>query len=394
MAVDYTLRLDVAFEGYDRKTEWFQPRVASLPDGRVILTMTKSALWGSDIFLGIYYSISEDMELSWSEPALISNLVMKELADGYKEAPADFQGKYHQASGKALFTGGTAVYEPGEKGGVCSDESHPRYFAYNSFDPKTNEWTDWQRVEMPDENQFYWGIASCCQRVDLENGDILQPIYGISKDGIKGNSWTACYYATVVRCRFDGKELKYIEHGDILSVDVPRGFCEPSLTKFDDYFYLTLRNDVKGYAARSKDGLHFEEPIPWRFDDGHELGSYNTQQHWVTHSDGLFLSYTRRGANNDEVIRHRAPLFLAEVDVEKMCVIRETERAIVPNNGAQLGNFGTANITENESWVITSECMHGDAKDPYNLELTENRGANNRVYIARVKWNKPNRIAI
>ena len=387
MNVDYKLVLDSAFEGYDRETEWFQPRVATVPDGRIVLTMTKSVLWGSDIFSGIYYSISADGGKNWTAPELISNLEMKKLPDGYKEAPADFQGKYHQASGKLLYTGGTACYEPGERGAVSVTESHPRYFAYNTFDPQANRWSNWQRVEMPDKNQFYWGIASCCQRVDLDNGDILQPVYGISHDGIKGNAWTACYYATVVKCRFDGNELKYVEHGDILSIDVPRGFCEPSLTRSGNYFYLTLRNDVRGYVARSKDGLHFAKPIPWKFDDGCELGSYNTQQHWLTHNDRLFLSYTRKGANNDEVIRHRAPLFLAEVDPEKMSVIRETERIVVPNNGAQLGNFGTANISPNESWVVTSEVMHGDAKDPMNLELTEKRGANNRVYLARIYWN-------
>ncbi len=393
MSVDYTLELDVPFEGYDRKTEWFQPRAATLPDGRIILTMTKSALWGSDIFLGIYYSVSDDMGKSWSEPTLISNLVMRELPDGYKEAPADIQGKYHKQTGKMLFTGGTAIYVPGEKGGVCSDDSHPRDFIYCVFDPETNQWANWKRVKLPDNNQFYWALASCCDRWDLENGEILQPIYGISKSEFekKKDAWKACYYATVIKCRFDGENLEYIDNGDILSIGTPRGFCEPSLTKFGDYFYLTLRNDVRGYVTRSKDGLHFEEPIPWRFDDGEELGSYNTQQHWVTHSDGLFLSYTRRGANNDEIIRHRAPLFLAQVDPDRMCVIRETESQIVPKRGAQLGNFGTANISESESWVITSECMHGDAKDPYNLEITEKRGANNRIYVARIKWNKPNR---
>jgi hypothetical protein len=33
-----------------------------------------------------------------------------------------------------------------------------------------------------------------------------------------------------------------------------------------------------------------------KHDDGAELGSYNTQQHWLSHGDGLFLMYTRRGA--------------------------------------------------------------------------------------------------
>jgi hypothetical protein len=33
-------------------------------------------------------------------------------------------------------------------------------------------------------------------------------------------------------------------------------------------------------------------------DDGQELGSYNTQAHWLVPNNVLFLSYTRQGANN------------------------------------------------------------------------------------------------
>ena len=66
----------------------------------------------------------------------------------------------------------------------------------------------------------------------------------------------------------------------------------------------------------------------------------------MKHSDGLFLVYTRRGANNDHVIRNRAPLFIAQVDPERLCVIRATEKAIVPDRGASLGNFGVANISD------------------------------------------------
>ena len=89
----------------------------------------------------------------------------------------------------------------------------------------------------------------------------------------------------------------------------------------------------------SDDGLQFAEPKPWLFDDGSDLGSYNTQQHWLAHSDGLFLIYTRRGANNDHILRHRAPLFMAQVDPQTQQVIRRTEKVVVPN-AAELGNFG------------------------------------------------------
>jgi len=66
-----------------------------------------------------------------------------------------------------------------------------------------------------------------------------------------------------------------------------------------------------------------------RTDDGGELGSYNTQTHWLTLGDRLYLVYTRRGANNDHIPRHRAPLFIARFDPDRPCVIRDSERIAV-----------------------------------------------------------------
>jgi hypothetical protein len=65
---------------------------------------------------------------------------------------------------------------------------------------------------------------------------------------------------------------------------------------------------------------------------------------------------------------------------------------VVPNRGAQLGNFGTVNVSPRESWVTTSECMQADAKNWRDLALTERRGANNRVYVSRILWDRPNRL--
>ena len=53
--------------------------------------------------------------------------------------------------------------------------------------------------------------------------------------------------------------------------------------------FLTLRNDQAAYVTVSDDGLQFETPRGWRFDDGEPLGSYNIQQHWVTHGDRAWL---------------------------------------------------------------------------------------------------------
>jgi len=220
--------------------------------------------------------------------------------------------------------------------------------------------------------------AGSTQRVDLSDGTILLPVYGRPRSDNK----KACNYAAVLRCGFDGQTLDYMEHGDLLTVDEPRGFCEPSLTRYQERFFLTLRNDVRGYVATSADGLHFDEPRPWTFDDGTELGNYNTQQHWLTHADGLFLVYTRRGLNNDNAFRHRAPLMAAQVDPERLCVLRETERELVPNRGARLGNFGICNVSPQESWVVVSEWMQPTGCEQY--------GSDNTIWRVRIHWEVPN----
>ncbi len=182
-----------------------------------------------------------------------------------------------------------------------------------------------------------------------------------------------------MHCAFDGTQLTYLEHGDELALDVPRGCDEPSLVLFQGRYYLTIRNDEKGYVTAGDDGLHFAPLTPWTFDDGAELGSYNTQQHWLAHGDGLFLVYTRRGANNDHIFRHRAPLFIAQVDPGRLCVIRATERVLVPERGATLGNFGAGPITPGESWVTVGEGM-------FFPEVYTKGGATGAVFVARILW--------
>src|SRR4029077_3041355 len=129
------------------------------------------------------------------------------------------------------------------------------------------------------------------------------------------------------------------------------------LAVFKDRYYLTLREEEAAYVAVGKDGLHFGKLTESTWDDGTDLGSYKAQAHWVTHSDSLYLVYTRKGANNDHIFRHRAPLFIAEVDTEKLHVKRATERILIPEKGARFGNFGICNVNERETWVVETEWM-------------------------------------
>jgi len=261
-------------------------------------------------------------------------------------------------------------------------EIRDRETSYSVYDPRERSWTPWTTLKMPDQVQFQNAGAGSTQRVDRPNGDILLPIYFKSREA-------KTYRSTVVRATFDGQLLSYAEHGSELTVDRGRGLYEPSLARYGKRYYLTLRNDSAGYVAVSEDGLSFASPEPWRWDDGAELGNYNTQQHWVTHSGGLFLVYTRKGANNDHVFRHRAPLFIAQVDPQKLRVIRRTERVLVPERGARLGNFAVTEVNEHETWVTVAEGMQ--ARGPQIVIPPDNKyGADNSVYVARIVWDRPN----
>jgi len=111
--------------------------------------------------------------------------------------------------------------------------------------------------------------------------------------------------------------------------DDTRRLSEAALTWFNGEYLLTIRHNERAYVARSDDGFDFAPLREWTFDDGEALGSCNNQQKWITYSDDLFLVYTRSGANNDHVFRHRAPLFVAEADPDGLTTRRDTERVVV-----------------------------------------------------------------
>ncbi len=366
--------------GFDGVTFFAQARAGVVPprDGNaptVILTAQPTLRSGSDVFFALSEWRSDDLGKTWVGPFEHGEtLGRRDEGDGVVVAICDMTPAYHVATGKLLSTGHTVRYR---------DDSHPivarrRETAYAVYDAENHTWVPWRTVEMPDDPRFLCAGAGSAQRVDLPDGSILLPIYfrQVSDD------WHACHSAAVMRCSFDGDTLVYREHGTELSVSEPRGFCEPSLAHFHGRFFLTLRNDVRGYVTVSDDGLEFEPARPWCFDDGSELGNYNTQQHWVTHRDRLYLVYTRRGLNNDHVFRHRAPLMIAEVDPESLRIIRRTERELVPNRGARLGNFAVCDVNAQQTWVIAAEWMQ-----PAGCEAF---GSDNTIWAAQILWSEPN----
>jgi hypothetical protein len=385
--LSYRLTRDVPTRMYDGKRCWCHPRAGIVPGAgkqgspRIVMTMNTLSVSGSDVFKAVYGLQTDDLGKTWTMPRALPNLAVRyETIDDEKRpvAVSDFWPGWHAKTKTLLGTGHTVVYTTDWK----VKHPRPRHTSFSTYDPAKNRWTPWQKLTMPAGDTFHNSGAGCTQRFDLADGSILLPIY-FSPPGKSSR-------VTIAQCSFDGKTLRFQQHGNELAVDdKTRGLHEPSLTRFGGEYFLTIRNDKRGFVTRSKDGLNFAPIQPWQFDDGKDLGNYNTQQHWVTHSDGLFLVYTRRGANNDHVFRHRAPLFIAQVDPKRLHVIRKTERILVPERGARLGNFGVTNVNENETWVTVSEWMQTWGPN-YILPVDNKYGSDGSVYVARIHWSKPN----
>jgi hypothetical protein len=82
-------------------------------------------------------------------------------------------------------------------------------------------------------------------------------------------------------------------------------------------------------------------------------------------------------------------LFIAQVDPENLSVIRDTERVLVPERGARLGNFGVVNVTPQETWVVVTEWMQ--TWGPNHVMPVDNKhGADNSIHIAKIEWSTPN----
>ena len=289
----------------------------------------------------------------------------------------------HEKTNVVLATGHTIRY---------INDDHPPYrtesaAGYSVYNADNHVWSHWAALHIPDDKKFSMSGAGCSQRVDLPDGDILLPMsYVLS--GSTSSHFEIQAVSTVARCSFDGETLQYQQHGSELTLPTGRGFAEPSIAFAQGRYFLTLRNNDACYVARSDDGLHYDQPRQWTFDDGDDLGSYNTQQHWVNLGDDLYLIYTRRGADNDHVMRHRAPLFIAKVDTDRLCVIRDTEQVLIPQRGARLGNFGVAQVDDNQAWVVVSEWMQTTMPDPYDCTICENYGSDNAIFAARVRLNQ------
>ena len=374
-----SIRLSQIKTGFSGEYCYTHARGAVMPDGKAVITTQKLRLSGCDIFSGLEMLTSCDGGENWSEIIPQEPLKRRDLGGGVEQTFCDATPFYHRKSGRLLLTGHDALY--------LNDELYPaprpRHTLWSVFDECSGEWAQFKVLNMPDEDKYFSCGSGSGQIWELDNGELLIPVYFRSRNAVEiPGQLILC--SMVMRCSFDGCDIRCIECGNELSVPVPRGCYEPSVVKYQERFFLALRNDKAGYVSRSDDGLHYSAPEVLRFDDGCESGNYCTQQHWLKCGGKLYLVYTRRGAGNDHVFRHRAPLFIAEFDPDRMCLIRSTEQIAVPERGARLGNFGCVNVSENEAWVIASEWMQTTGPDNGNWRRCMSYGSDNSIFIARI----------
>lgn len=353
-------------------------------NGFGLITTQPLRLSGSDVFYGMHITTTHDGGKTWSELVPSNTVVRHAFGENMQAAMSDATPMYHKKTGKIILIGHYVIYLNDE----LLPPPRPRFTTYAVYDEKTGDFSPLKFVEMPqDENESYFSSGNGCgQSWELENGDLLIPISHMCKADAK-DPWHKSYNTSAMRCSFDGETIKFLEIGNNLTVDVPRGLGEGSIMYHNGEYFMSLRNDKDGYVTKGFDGLHYADPKPLVFDDGCSVGNYCTQQHWITGGGKLYLVYTRRGADNDHVFRHRAPLFIAEFDTEKMCVIRETEQIAVPNRGARLGNFGCMSCADGKTaYIFASEWMQTTGPDPFDWRVCASYGSDNSIFISKITF--------
>lgn len=366
----------------DGQITWFLPRTTVVPAFRggekgAKILMTLQEIGGSDYYGPVKWRESSDLGKTWSEIRDVPGFGRRQLEGGVEQAISDVVPEYHSKSKTVLAIGQTLFY----KDGRFFTDQPARHIVYSMQDSAGN-WAEPKKLEWDDPRGSRIYVAGCAERVTLANGDILLPLSFAPKERIDNS-------VAVALCSFDGRSLKIKRLGNELRNTTKRGLLEPSIIQFGDKFYLTIRaEDNRGYVAVSKDGLNWAEPQTWKWDNGEPLEMSTTQQHWLKHSDGLYLVYMRKAAENANVMRWRAPLYMAALDQKTMRLVRSTERVVFPligdgiNNPTMVphyGNFHTMMLNRDQSLILAGEVIpanfHGD------------------LWMARVWWTTPNRFA-
>ena len=364
--VSYEFTRQRLFPGFDGRLCKVQPTIAFDGKGTALLAFQKLLLSGMDVFYGQFMSKSVDGGRTWSEP--VEMTALKDTQEnGYRVARYGTV-RYSEKNGRWFALGSAQLYLDDRRPFQKYVDGRPYCSPiYISVDAGQGVFTGCKPLPFPMQCEMAMPFG---QTLECEDGDLLVPFYyrpvGAGKKG----------RVIIVRYAFDGDGLKIVKAGTpVVRDDLARGLGEPSLARLGGKVYLTLRSDEMGLWCESGDGLSFSEPRPWTWTDGKAIGNRNTQQHWVGREDGLFLTYTRETATNSHVFRNRAPIFMARFDPAAGGLVRETERVLVPELGARLGNFCVAHA-DREAWLVVAEWMQPKGCERF--------GSDNSIWLVKI----------
>jgi len=362
------------FPGFDGKLCKVQPSIATDGKGLAILGYQKLLLTGSDVFFGQYLSKSTDGGETWSDPKL-----MEAFKDTHEDGlrVTRYATVYYSRVNRRWYGLGQACTYKGDSvpNADCSNGKPYSWPLFANLDPVTATYSEGRPLDFP---LPYAGCLPFGQQVEEPNGDILVPFYyePLEKAKPSNDAFLRLGRIVVARCRFEGDMLKIVQTGRPVACDgLRRGVGEPSLVRFGQKVYMTVRSDEAGMWCESDDGLNYTAPRRWTWTDGVEIGNRNTQQHWMWTGDTVYLAYTRETPANGHVFRNRAPVFLAAFDPIAGGLVRETEIALVPELGARLGNFCCAPDGKGGSWLVTAEWMQPAGCEKY--------GSDNSLWLIR-----------
>lgn len=228
---------------------------------------------------------------------------------------------------------------------------------------------------LPPDAKWSWYM----NYIHLDTDTVVQPFYCDIKDN--------CRSIRTVVARIEGDRAVPLHVSNALTNNYARGFLEPHLARHGGDFFMTVRaEDGRGYVMKSEDGgRSWNNPAPWRWDDGEVIPMHTTMTKLISHSDGMALVYTRIREDNQEYFRSRTPLHLADVDTGRLVLKKDTERVIVPNRsektgrGARsLGNFWVWPVNADKSYVVVGEWMRDGGLN------------NGDIWLCKIHWKQCN----
>ncbi len=347
---------------YDKNTI-FHPAVTRLPDGRLFGTFQE--IGNSDVYAQPKYCISNDNGKSWSKPHPIEAFASTPLNDnsGRVEGIADPR-PFTMADGSVAVIACATFYKGNTLAVLAKDKKdaalpEPRAISYYAI-WKDGKWSKRHTLELPGVATRRYS-AACTQIAFRPDGKVIVPIYVNINVKVKHESPIHQMRFGVMTALYDYKngKLNFAGKSEIFSIPVKRGMCEPSVTALPGKgFAMTVRAEDKHmYCSTSADGISWSQPRPWRWlEDNKAVITDSTQQHWLTLGKKVFLVYTRFDGSNNDCMRYRGPLYMAEADPAGARLIRSSEVVVFPRGKREnieglLGNFHCTQLNDKKALV-------------------------------------------